>query len=184
MATISLPTKPTARFAPYTTGEPIQLPSKGGHRALQPHRLCGRARGRRSARRHRSLARCRDRLGRAPSPSGITSGTSASASPKRWTPRSAAAGSTGRAPSELIKPRARGGEVAAGRADRLRRRHRSSRSRRPTSPSTTSSAPMKSRSKRSRRWAAGSSSWRAARWRARPSRRTTTRASTAASCAR
>ena len=63
MATLSLADRRTARFAPYTTGEPIVLPKKGAAPKLQPRRLCGRACGRRSARRQRSLARCRGRLG-------------------------------------------------------------------------------------------------------------------------
>ena len=65
-----------------------------------------------------------DRLGahhRLPPPS---LGPRASASPRRWTPRSAAWASTGRRRSELIRRCARRGEATCRRADRLRRRHR------------------------------------------------------------
>ena len=47
----------------YTTRRAAPFPRKPA-RAVQPHRLCGRACRRRSARRRRSVARRRDRLGR------------------------------------------------------------------------------------------------------------------------
>ena len=70
--------------------------SRQGQGRLQPRRLLGRARGGRCARRQRSLDRLRARLGQDASPTASTSGTSASASPRRWTRPSAAWGSTGR----------------------------------------------------------------------------------------
>ena len=67
----------------------------GAGAALQPRRLRGGARRGRSARRRRPAARRADRLGRRRWPFAATSGGSGSASPKRWTPPSAAWGSTG-----------------------------------------------------------------------------------------
>ena len=64
---------------------------------------------------------------------------------------------------ELIRRALAAAKSRPGVEDLLRRRHRSSRCRAPMSASTTSCAPMKSRSRRSKRWADGSSSWRAAR---------------------
>ena len=88
------PTRPASRSC---------CPTQGATPRLQPRRLRGRACRRRSAGRQRSLARRRDRLGQDDRVPPITSGTSGSASPKRWTRRSAAWGSTGRAPRELIR---------------------------------------------------------------------------------
>ena len=87
----------TARFAPYTTGEPIVLPKKGAAPKFNRVAYRGRACRRRSARRQRSVARRRDRLGQDHRVPSTISGTSGSASPRRWTPRSAAWGSTGTA---------------------------------------------------------------------------------------
>ena len=61
-ADFALPTK-NRKLEPYTTGEPIVFQSKGETHELQSHRLCGGACRRRSAGRHRSVARGRDRLG-------------------------------------------------------------------------------------------------------------------------
>ena len=69
MPTLNLPIA-GGTLAPYTTKPPRAVPGRDA--AVQPHRLCGRACGRRSAGRQRSLARHRDRLGahhRVPPPS-------------------------------------------------------------------------------------------------------------------
>ena len=62
----------------------------------EPRRVFGGACGRRSARRRRSLALGGRSTGTGPSRSASMSGISASALPRRWTPRSAAWGWTGR----------------------------------------------------------------------------------------
>ena len=100
MPTLNLPVA-GGKLAPYTTKPPRNFPA--AKPAVQPHRLCRRACGRRSAGRRRTLARRRDRLGRAPSRSAGTCGRSGSASPRRWTPRSAAWAWTGRHSLELIR---------------------------------------------------------------------------------
>ena len=95
MATISLPTKDRS-FAPYTTGEPIVLPRKGA--APKFNRVAYAAA-------HVVADPLADNdpwldarsTGTRPSRSANICGTSASASPKRWTPRSAAWASTGTA---------------------------------------------------------------------------------------
>ena len=114
--------------APTTHATPSAAPPcrHRGRAAFSAHRLCGGACRRRPAGRQRSLARRRRSTGTAPSPSATTSGSSAWAWRRRWTPRSAAWGSTGRAAQRADPPRPRRRARRAGRADRLRRRHRSS----------------------------------------------------------
>ena len=94
MAKISLPVS-GGKFAPYTTGEPIAFPSKAD--TLNFNRIAFAAA-------HVVADPLADidpwldtaSIGTRPSPSATTCGISASASPRRWTPRSAAAGSIGR----------------------------------------------------------------------------------------
>ena len=114
---------------PYTTGEPIAFPSQGATRRtstaspMRP-RMWWPIRSPTTTRGSTPPS-----TGTRPSPSAIISGTSASASPKRWTPRSAAAGSTGPAAKQLIRHALEAAKAPAGREDLLRRRHRSSRRR-------------------------------------------------------
>ena len=93
MATIDLPRN--GAIEPYTTDRHAGPAREAHGRRLPAHRLRRGARRRRPAGRQRSVADAGDRLGRARSPSATGSGTSGSASPRRWTPPSAAWASAG-----------------------------------------------------------------------------------------
>jgi hypothetical protein len=85
--TIALPTKDRT-LEPYVTGEPIVFPSKEQTQSF--NRIAYAA---------AHVVAAPPSTGRRPSRFGTICGTSASASPKRWTRRSAAAGSVGARPS-------------------------------------------------------------------------------------
>ena len=102
MPTIALPTKDRT-LEPYTTGEPIVLAAEG-HDAEASIASPMRRRMWWPIRSPTSIRGSTPRsTGTRPSRFGTISGTSASASPRRWTPRSAAWGSTGPSARELIR---------------------------------------------------------------------------------
>ena len=117
-------------LAPYTLPARALPRREQARHAIQSRRLFGGARGRRCARRRRPVARLRDRLGHDHSPTACICGASASASPKRWTRRSAAWASTGRRRSSSSGNRSMPRRDVPGRAARQRLRHGSPRARR------------------------------------------------------
>ena len=91
---------------PAADGDPAALPISRAPRLAAPggaaavaRRVRGRARGRRPARRRPRRRRRRRRLGRHAARSAATCGRTGSASPRRWTPRSAAWAWTGPRPA-------------------------------------------------------------------------------------